>query len=231
MMNILMLDNEGPDHDRLIGKLVREGFSVRVASSELEVIRLFYQDRPDLVIVDTGLLNMPGDFTICRRLHSIAHVSIVLLATHELSEDEVILGLAAGADDYLTRPLHLNVFIARVQALLRRALLCYRRDVEYADGYLRVNMEQHAVYIQGTRVHVTVTEFKLLSTLIRNAGRVMTHRELLEQVWGPHFAGDVHFPRIYINHLRTKLEPDSTHPIYISTERSIGYRFEKRHIS
>ena len=88
-----------------------------------------------------------------------------------------------------------------------------------------------AVYIQGTRVHVTVTEFKLLSTLIRNAGRVMTHRELLEQVWGPHFAGDVHFPRIYINHLRTKLEPDSTHPIYISTERSIGYRFEKRHIS
>jgi len=228
-MNILIIDHDQSVRKTLGDKLRDEGFNPLVAGNGLDGLRLFYSEFPDVIVLDATTLQA-GVFTICRRIREVAKTPIILLSANAPTEEEVVRGLEAGADDYLVKPLRLNEFVARVQALLRRVHMTKRNNLRYTDGYLSVDTQQQAVYVGGNRIHFTATEFKLLHILIQNAGRVVTHRELLEQVWGPAYITDTQYPRVYINHLRMKVEPDINHPIYIATEPRIGYRFEKRSI-
>jgi len=155
-----------------------------------------------------------------------------MLSAQAITEEDVIEGLNAGADEYLTKPIRLNEFVARVQALLRRVQMTTSEiETGYNDGYLSIDLQRRHVHVNGERVHLTPTEFKLLVVLLENAGRVVPQRDLLEQVWGQEYIDDVYYPRVYISQLRRKIEHDPANPTYILTEHRVGYRFEKHGVA
>ena len=225
---ILIIDDDGAVRDTLSRKLLREGFDVLAAKDGLEGLRVFHAEHPDLVVLDVVMPGMDG-VTVCQRIREVADTPVLMLSAQALSEDAVVEGLNAGADEYLAKPVRLNEFVARVRALLRRAEIS--SPVEnggYDDGYLRVDTQRRHVYVKQEKVHLTPTEYKLLTVLLENAGRVVPQRELLEQVWGPEYVDDVYYPRVYVSQLRRKIEADPANPLYILTEHRIGYRFERR---
>lgn len=227
-MKVLVVDDEQAIRDALGRKLRREGFTVFLAGSGIEGLRTFHAERPDIVILDIVMPEMDG-LTVCQRIREVAETPVMMLSANAITEDDIVQGLNAGADEYLIKPVRLNEFVARVQALLRRAQMTGSEgNAGYNDGYLRVDLQRRHVYVAGNKVHLTPTEFKLLTTLMDNAGRVVSQRELLEQVWGPEYVDDIYYPRVYISQLRRKVEPDAANPIYIMTEHRVGYRFEKQ---
>lgn len=227
-MKVLVVDDEQAIRDALARKLRREGYTVSLAGSGIEGLRQFHQERPDIVVLDIVMPEMDG-LTVCQRIREVAETPIMMLSANAVTEDDVVQGLNAGADEYLIKPIRLNEFVARVQALLRRSqMTSFEPDSGYNDGYLRVDLQRRHVYVAGTKVHLTPTEFKLLVVLMENSGRVVAQRELLENVWGPEYVDDIYYPRVYISQLRRKVEPDAANPTYILTEHRVGYRFEKQ---
>ena len=147
------------------------------------------------------------------------------------TEDDIVLGLSYGADEYLIKPVGNRELVARVQAVLRRAELPSRLDKKkkttFSDDFLTVDVVERKVIVNGERVKLTPTEFRLLALLVENAGNILTHRQILEKVWGWEYSDDVDYVRIYIAHLRQKIEPDPNLPKYILTEPGVGYYFQK----
>jgi two-component system KDP operon response regulator KdpE len=227
-VKILVVDDEAAIRDVLGRKLRRDGFNVSLAANGIEGLRLFHAERPDLVVLDIVMPEMNG-LTVCQRIREVSETPIMMLSANAITEEDVIEGLTAGADEYLVKPIRLNEFVARIQALLRRSQITTTETVSgYNDGYLSVDLQRRHVHVEGKKIHLTPTEFKLLVVLMENAGRVVTQRDLLEQVWGEQYVDDIYYPRVYISQLRRKIEPDVSNPVYILTEHRIGYRFEKQ---
>jgi len=227
-MKVLIVDDELPIRDALGRKLRREGFNVLLAGSGIDGLRLFHAERPDLVILDIVMPEMDG-LTVCQRIREVAETPVMMLSANAITEDDIVEGLNAGADEYLVKPVRLNEFVARVQALMRRAQMSTSENKSgYNDGYLNIDLQRRQVYVNNVKIHLTPTEFKLLVVLMENAGRVVPQRELLEQVWGHEYVDDIYYPRVYISQLRRKVEPDPANPTYILTEHRVGYRFEKQ---
>ncbi len=227
-MKILVVDDEAPIRDALGRKLKRDGYAVALAGNGIEGLKLFHSERPDLVVLDIVMPEMNG-LTVCQRIREVAETPIMMLSANAITEEDIVEGLNAGADEYLVKPIRLNEFVARVQALLRRSQITTSTTTPgYNDGYLSVDYQRRHVYVEGEHVHLTPTEYKLLVLLIDNAGKVVTQRELLEQVWGHQYVDDIYYPRVYISQLRRKIEPDAANPTYILTEHRIGYYFEKQ---
>ncbi|MFZ4816797.1 MAG: response regulator transcription factor [Phototrophicaceae bacterium] len=226
---ILIVDDEFDIRDGLSRRLRREQFEVVTRGDGLEGLKAFHSEHPDLVIVD---IVMPGDMdglTMCRRIREVADTPVVMLSANAVTEEDVIEGLNAGADEYLIKPIRMNEFVARVQAILRRVQInATDPEQNYDDGYLSVDLQRRQVHVSKRKVHLTPTEFKLLAVLLENAGKIVSQRDLLEQVWGREYIDDVYYPRVYISQLRRKIEPDAANPIYILTEHRVGYRFEKQ---
>lgn len=228
-MKILVIDDELEIRDALGRKLRREGFDVIISGDGLDGLRAFHVERPDLVVLDIVMPGGMDGLTVCQRIREIADTPIMMLSAQAIREEDVILGLTAGADEYLIKPVRLNEFVARVNALLRRAQISVAEGEQgYNDGFLNIDVHRRHVYVNNRRIHLTPTEFKLLAVLLENSGRVVAQRDLLEQVWGREYMDDVYYPRVYISQLRRKIEPDPTNPIYILTEHRIGYRFERQ---
>jgi two-component system KDP operon response regulator KdpE len=200
------------------------------ASNGQEALRLFFAHKPDLVLLDIVMPVMDG-WQTCSRIRDLSDVPIIMLTGQQKSEDDVVRGLDYGADDYLLKPVGSKELLARVRAILRRAELPPALDVEkrvtYSDDYLAVDIAERKVMVNGKRVKLTPIEFRLLALLVENAGRILTHQQLLEKVWGWEYADDLDYVRIYISHLRRKIEPESTKPRYILTEPGVGYYFQK----
>lgn len=227
-MKALIIDDEEAIRDALGQKLQREGFEVVLASNGLEGLRTFHAEHPDIIVLDIVMPEMDG-LTVCQRIREVAETPIMMLSAQVITEEHIIEGLQAGADEYLIKPVRMNEFVARVNALLRRAQMSVSDENSgYNDGYLSVDLQRRHVHVQGDKRHLTPTEFKLLAVLIENAGRVVPQRELLEQVWGKEYIDDIYYPRVYISQLRRKIEPDPANPTYIQTEHRVGYRFEKQ---
>ena len=227
---ILVVDDE-PSFARLVNQvLTYSGFEVFTANDGQEALRLMYANKPDLVLLDVVMPKMDG-WQTCSRIREVSDVPIVMLTGKQKSEEDVVRGLDYGADEYLIKPIGNKELVARVKAVLRRAELPpiteAKPKITYSDPYLTVDIEERKITVNGERIRLTPMEFRLFAALVENAGRVLTHKQLLEKVWGWEYTDDLDYVRIYISHLRQKLEPNPSQPRYIMTEPGVGYYFQK----
>lgn len=222
---ILVVDDE-PRMIRFIRmNLELEGYQVVEARNGLEALEQARQHLPDLIVMDVMMPEMDG-FETLRLLREISTVPIILLTVRSDEEDR-IRGLELGADDYITKPFSPRELNSRVNAVLRRAEWpsIQPRTILRIDDKLAVDFNRHQVLVNGERVDLRPTEYRLLSHLIQNAGWVVPHDTLLAKVWGYEYREETHYLRLYINYLRKKIEEDPANPKYILTERGVGYRF------
>ncbi|MBL8145006.1 MAG: response regulator transcription factor [Anaerolineae bacterium] len=229
-MKIMIVDDELAIRDALGRKLRREGFDTVLCGDGHEGLRAFQAERPDLVVLDIVMPNGMDGLRLCRRIREMKDTPVMLLSAQAITEDDIIEGLNAGADEYLIKPVRLNEFVARVQAMLRRAQATAAPEapLTYNDGWLLIDTGRRTVSVNDEAVHLTPREFRLLALLFSRSGRVVTQREILQNVWGHEYLDDVYYPRVYISQLRRKIERDPADPRYIQTEHRIGYRFEKQ---
>lgn len=212
---------------RLIEKIfIQEGAIVSVARHGVEGLHLFNEQRPDVVLLDIGMPEMDGWETL-RRIRQVAQTPVIIITVHT-QDQEIVKGLALGADDYVAKPFSPEVLVARVRSVLRR-----HRAVEapttfhgYQDERLRIDLNEHRLYIDGAALKLGATELRLLEYLVAHPGRVLTFRQILGHVWGLDGQDDPELVRLYIWRLRHKLELDPKNPQYILTEYGVGYRFE-----
>jgi two-component system KDP operon response regulator KdpE len=179
--------------------------------------------KPDLVILDLGLPDMDG-VDVVKRLREWSPMPLIVLSARTMETDKVA-ALDAGADDYLTKPFGLGELLARIRVALRHASASVQeKDGVFTVAGLKVDLPHRRVYRDGSEVHLTPIEYRLLTTLVRHAGKVLTHRQLLKEVWGPGHIERSHYLRIYMGALRHKLETDPARPRFLLTEAGVGYR-------
>jgi two-component system KDP operon response regulator KdpE len=225
MSLILLVEDEREIRRFIRQALEGEGSEVREAGTMALALEAVVSLKPQLIILDLGLPDGDGvDFV--QRVRSWSQVPVLVLSARSTERDKIAV-LDAGADDYLTKPFSVGELLARVRALLRRGRPGEVRESPMSRfGRVEVDLARHVVIRDGQPVRLTAMEFKLLSVLLANAGRVLTHRQLLREVWGATHVEHTHYLRIYVAHLRQKLEDDPTQPAHFQTEIGIGYRFQ-----
>jgi two-component system, OmpR family, KDP operon response regulator KdpE len=221
---VLVVDDEQSIR-RAVGRaLAARGYRVELATDGEEALAVAAAFQPDLVVLDLNLPALDG-LEVCRQLRGWSSVPILVLSVREDEPDKVA-ALDLGADDYLTKPFGIDELMARVRALLRRAgAQGAPRPVRFHTDDLEIDLDARRVTGAGIEVHLTKTEWALLTELCQNPGKLLTHRWLLERVWGPGYAGDVDVLRVFISQLRKKLEQDPARPRLIATDPGIGYRW------
>jgi len=225
---VLVVDDE-PAQLRLVDQVLSSnGYEVVKAGSGQEAIRVIYERKPDIVLLDVMMPEIDG-WQTCRLIREVSDIPVIMLTGKRNSEDDIVRGLECGADEYLSKPVGNRELLARVRAALRRAekpsYMNQNKKILFANDYLTVNVAERMVSINGERLKLTPREFRLLALLVENAGRVMSHQQVLENVWGWEYIDDVDYVRIYISHLRQKIEPNPSQPRYILTEPGVGYYF------
>src|SRR5258708_4451894 len=223
--NILVVDDEAPITRVLKTTLSSQGYGIRSASDGEEALQLMKDWTPDLVVTDLRMPNMDG-LELCRRIRTESRIPIIVLSVK--GEDTIkVEALDAGADDYITKPFSINERLARVRAALRRASTPQHPESPVVEvGDFRIDVPGRTVQVKNRDVRLTPKEFDLLVYLARHPGKVMTHRALLGAVWGQSSIQQPEYLRVFVGHLRKKLEPDENAAHYILTEPWVGYRFE-----
>ena len=222
---VLVVDDEPQARRVLRTALIAHGFEVTDARSGEEALIRLRGEAPEVVLLD---LKMPGigGLETCRLIRESSEVPIMIVSARK-SEREKVEALESGADDYVTKPLGIEELVARIHAVMRRPSVASHSRVVKLDS-VEIDLESHEVKRDGATIHLTSKEFKLLYYFIQNAGKVISHRRILQAVWGPDYGNEVEYLRVFINQLRKKIEPDPSHPRYILTEPSSGYRFAPR---
>jgi two-component system, OmpR family, KDP operon response regulator KdpE len=220
---ILVVDDEYPIRRFLHVTLTSQGYNVVEAASGQEAISAAVNEKPELVILDLGLPDIDGT-EVTRLLRQWTQIPIIILSVRG-SESDKIAALDAGADDYLTKPFGVGELMARLRAALRRIAQTSGEPV-FSNGALKVDMAWRMVTVAGREVQLTPNEYNLLSILVKHAGKVLTHRHLLREVWGNEYGNELHMLHVNISNLRRKIEPDTAHPQFIITEPGIGYRLK-----
>ncbi|MGH8161706.1 MAG: response regulator [Gammaproteobacteria bacterium] len=220
-VRVLLVEDDVPIRHFVRATLESHGFEIYEASTGTEGLDAITTIQPNILVLDIGLPDMDG-VEVIRKLREWSLIPIIVLSAHSLESDKIV-SLDAGADDYLAKPFSVGELTARIRAALRRDSAGGIHD-EFALDALKVDFKRRRVSVAGQQVHLTPIEYRLLTALIRNVGRVMTHRQLLREVWGPTHVEDVHYLRIYMAQLRRKLEQDPVRPRYLLTEAGVGYR-------
>lgn len=221
--HILVVDDEPSIRRFLRVSLSGHGYTVSEAKNGLGAVETIVSDRPDLVILDMGLPDISG-LDVVRQVREWSTVPILILSVRDREIDKVE-ALDAGADDYLTKPFGLAELLARIRSALRRSSLIRDTGTIFRCHDLTVDLSARSVLMGDKRIQLTPTEYELLKTLVQQAGRVLTHHQILTKVWGEQYAGDAHMLRVNVSNLRRKLEPDPVRPRYLITEPGVGYRF------
>ncbi len=222
---ILLAEDEVALRDFVSRNLHARGFEVLEASNGLEAVAVWERENPDLLILDIMMPRMDG-LEVCRRVREYSSVPIIVLTALDAESDKVT-ALDLGADDYLSKPFGVEELLARMRAVLRRTQgeTPPRGSGVKRFGDLEIDLAGHVVRLRGAEVRLSPTEFALLKQLITNVGKVVTHRMLLQSVWGAEYGGEAEYLRVYMNRLRHKLELDPANPRYLLTEPGVGYRF------
>jgi two-component system KDP operon response regulator KdpE len=220
---ILIVDDEIEIRRALSRALSVRGYVVETAADGAEAVVQAEAFRPDLVVLDLNLPELDG-LEVCRRIRSWSSVPILVLSVREDESDKVA-ALDLGADDYLTKPFGTDELLARIRALLRRTEGTPIPNYRYRLGSVEVDLDRQRVTAAGEDVRLTRTEWSLLEAFARHPGKLLTHRWLLEQVWGQGYEDDVDVLRVFVSQLRKKVEPDPRRPRAIATEPGIGYRW------
>ncbi len=222
---VLVVDDE-PRMTRFIRmNLELEGYRVIEAYNGLQALDKVRTNLPALVILDAMMPELDG-FETLEILRETSSIPVIMLTVRADEEDKVR-GLELGADDYVTKPFSTRELVSRVKAVLRRTQspMAQAQGILRIDDHLSVDLDSQHVIVEGQRIKLRPTEFRLLYHLIENAGWIVPHETLLAKVWGHEYREEIHYLRLYVTYLRKKIEPDPSHPRYIFTERGVGYRF------
>ena len=222
---ILVIDDEDDVRLLLTARLQRGGYEVVSAGDGREGVRLFYRDRPDMVILDVAMPEMDG-WQVLQRLREVSNVPVIML-TAAAQEQDKVRGLTSGADDYVTKPFSGVELLARVQAALRRAAVTTDESEgnAYRDLELIIDYAAHEVTVRGVVIELSPTEFRLLSAFAKHAGQVLSQEQLLDLAWGHEYAESLDVVRLYVGYLRRKIERDPSVPKLLETVRGFGYRY------
>lgn len=224
LTKILVVDDESQILRVLRMSLTAHRFSVRTASDGESALDLFNDWSPNLVITDLSMPLMNG-LELCREIRKLAQTPIIVLSVKG-EEKTKVEALDAGADDYITKPFGIDELLARVRATLRRSPNSNSQiEKKLTVGDFEINLETHQAFVKNIEIHLTPKEFELLTFLVKNHSKVLTHRALLTAIWGGNFTEQTEYLRVFLGNLRKKIEPISTKPIYIITEPWVGYRF------
>ncbi|MDA8188806.1 MAG: response regulator transcription factor [Dehalococcoidales bacterium] len=225
--SVLVVDDE-PRLVRFVkANLESVGYKVLSASDGQTALSIAEREQPDIIILDIVMPDLDG-YEVCRRIREFSDVPIIML-TAKGEEADKVKGFNAGADDYVTKPFGAEELIARVKAVLRRSQYSGTAKPQpvFVHGDFAMDFLQHSVTVRGQKINLSATEYKLLHYLVTNAGRVILHEDLLSKVWGPEYREEVDYLRVYIHHLRQKIEDDQSKPKYILSKPGIGYLFAK----
>jgi two-component system, OmpR family, KDP operon response regulator KdpE len=221
-IRILIVDDEPQIRRFLRTSLGAHGYRVIEAARGQEALTLTTTERPELVLLDLGLPDMEG-LEVIHRLREWSTVPIIVVSVRG-QEAEKIEALDGGADDYVTKPFGMGELLARIRAALRHRLQADVEEPVFHAGGLTVDLVRRIVTVDGQEVKLTPKEYDLLRVLVAHAGKVITHQQMLREVWGPGSVYETHYLRVYIGQLRQKLEPDPAQPRYLLTESGVGYR-------
>jgi len=221
--NILVVDDEPQIRRVLRSTLTTHGYVLTDAKTGEEAVEMARKSKPDLILLD---LNMPGmgGIEACREIRAFSTAPIIMLTVRNAERDKVM-ALDAGADDYVVKPFGIEELLARVRASLRR-YSTGETVPPFVAKDLIMDFESRKVEVRGQEVHLTPKEFEVMKHLVMNQGKPLTHRRLLQAVWGPDYGEETENLRVVINQLRKKIEADPTHPRFILTEPWVGYRFQ-----
>ncbi len=223
---VLVVDDEKSLRDFVRRNLEARHYKVLTASNGLEAMATFNNEKVDLVILDLMMPHLDGLETT-RRIRETSKTPIIIL-TALGEESDKVQAFDMGADDYLTKPFGVGELMGRIKAVLRRArwLEPSSNEEQLVRGDIRVDMERHLVTVKDSPVELTPTEFNLLVYLLKHAGKVLSHRAILQNVWGMEYGNEAEYLRVYIGRLRQKIEADALNPRHLFTEHGMGYRFE-----
>ncbi|MDP9338227.1 MAG: response regulator transcription factor [Acidobacteriota bacterium] len=219
---ILVVDDDPQVRRVMKATLAAQGYTIFEARNGEEAIDVFRSNPPDIILLDVNMPVMDG-LEACREIRCSSNVPIIMLTVRAAERDKV-LALDAGADDYVLKPFGIQELLARIRVALRRTLLQEKLE-PFVSKDLSIDFETRYVVARGLEVHLTPKEFELLRQLVMNQGKPLTHRRLLQAVWGPDHGDEPEYLRVTINQLRKKIEPDPAHPQFILTEPWVGYRF------
>ena len=223
---VLVVDDEKSLRDFVRRNLEARHYKVLTAANGLEAMSIFNNEKVDLVILDLMMPHLDGLETT-RRIREVSKTPIIIL-TALGEESDKVQAFDMGADDYLTKPFGVGELMGRIKAVLRRArwLEPSSNEEQLVRGDIRVDMDRHLVTVKDSPVELTPTEFNLLVYLLKHAGRVLSHRVILQNVWGMEYGNEAEYLRVYISRLRQKIEVDALNPRHLFTEHGMGYRFE-----
>jgi two-component system KDP operon response regulator KdpE len=221
---VVVLIEDDPQIRRFLrAALTGQGYRLYEATTGAEGLVEVGSRQPDVVIIDLGLPDMDG-LEVIQRVREWSKVPLIVLSARGQERDKVT-ALDAGADDYVSKPFGVGEVLARIRVALRHSAWAAPGDQgSFTVGELAVDLTRRQVFVGGNEIHLTPIEYKLLTTLVRHAGKVVTHRQLLREVWGPSQTEQAHYVRVYMAHLRHKLEAEPTRPRYLLTEPGVGYR-------
>jgi two-component system KDP operon response regulator KdpE len=220
-VRVLVVDDERPIRRFLQASLSAHRFTVLEAATGQEALAAVATERPEVVILDLGLPDVDG-VEVTRQLREWSQIPIIILSVREHEADKIA-ALDAGADDYLTKPFGVGELLARLRVALRHATQPAGESI-FQTGELTVDLVRRVVSVGDHEVQLTPTEYDLLRVLVTNAGKVLTHRQLLRQVWGVGYENETHLLRVNMSNLRRKIEPEPAQPTYVITEPGVGYR-------